>query len=74
MADPRNLEDVKAVKRRHEADIIKRYQAIGMGIGKVGAEYVFVVYLPAKRTDIKEPVLVEGVRLKFEVTGRIKTQ
>ena len=72
MADPRNLDTVKALKRKHEAEIMRRYGATGVAIGKSGDEYVIVVYLAAKRADIEEPVVIEGVRLQFQVTGPLK--
>ena len=45
---------------------------MGLGIGKHDDAYVLVVYLPAPRPDLAEPVVVDGVRLKFEVTGRFR--
>lgn len=74
MADPQDIESVKELKRRREAEIMREYQATGLGIGKAGEAYVLVVYLPAKRTDLEEPVVIEGVQVKFEVTGRFTTR
>lgn len=65
---------MRAVKRARERALIAQYAATGLGIGKHDDGYVLVVYLPAPRPDIAEPVFVDGVRLKFEVTGRFRVQ
>lgn len=65
---------MRAVKRAREQALIAQYGAVGLGIGKQDDRYVLVVYLPAAREDLAAPVFVDGVRLKFEVTGRFGVQ
>jgi hypothetical protein len=66
------LESVREILQRRKSEILETYRAIGVGIGKENDSYQIVVYLetPENRTD--EPVSVEGVPLKFVVTGPIK--
>ena len=65
---------MRAVKRAREEALIAQYGAVGLGIGRQGDAYVLVVYLRAAREGLAEPVFVDGVRLKFEVTGRFGVQ
>jgi len=66
------LESVREILQRRKSEILETYRAIGVGIGKEDDSYRIVVYLerPEDRTDT--PVSVEGVPLKFVVTGPIK--
>ena len=73
MADPNELEEVRAVFALHREDLIKRYRAHGAGIGREGKSYVIVVYLDSEDDRPAEPTRIEGVPLKCEVTGRFRT-
>jgi hypothetical protein len=75
MADPTRLEAVRDVLERHREDILRAFRATGVAIGKQDlkdASYVLVVYLAsaADRPAHAEPI--EGVPLKFVVTGTFK--
>jgi hypothetical protein len=77
MIDPTRLDDVRDVLNRRKDEILRTYRAVGTGIGKQqpsDASYVIVVYLESTSDLPPGPVAVEGVSLKFEVTGPFKTQ
>lgn len=77
MADRKNLEDVREMLGRNKRELMQRYQAQGVGIGKQSPgddSYVIVLYMESKRSIPAEPVEVEGIPLKFEVTGPIRLQ
>jgi len=74
MTDPRNLEAVRALLQRRRHELIGQYQAAGVGIGRENDVYVIVVYLKSARQRPAEGRDLEGVPLKFEVTGRFTTQ
>jgi hypothetical protein len=74
MTDPKNLETVRALLNRSRKDLMERHQAEGVGIGRQGDEYVIVVYLRSATQRPKKPESLEGVPLKFEVTGPFTTQ
>jgi hypothetical protein len=74
MADPKDQEAVRRVHELHREEIVRRYQAAGTGVGRVRDEFVIVVYLKSAKDRPQEPATVEGVPLKFEVTGEIKPQ
>jgi len=72
MADPKNLEDVRALFARRKNELIAKYHACGAGVGRNDAgDYAIVIYLESAREG-SEPVWIEGVPLKFEVTGPIR--
>jgi hypothetical protein len=73
MTDSNQLESVRSVFRRSKDSLIETYEAQGAGVGKEGDDYVIVVYLSSSRRRPVDPVSVEGVPVKFEVTGRFKT-
>jgi len=77
MADPLDLESVRALVRERGQEIIEKYSAEGIGIGRAtpgDPSYVIVVYLISERREIHEPIDFEGIPLKFEVTGKFRTQ
>ena len=75
MADPKNLESVREYFRTHKDEIIRKYHAEGAGVGKSGDDrYLIVVYLKNKQDMPSEPVELDGIPLKFEVTGGFKKQ
>jgi hypothetical protein len=77
MADKKNLEDVRELLGRTKQELMQRYRAQGVGIGKQSPSddhYVIVLYMESKRNIPAEPVEIEGIPLKFEVTGPIRLQ
>jgi hypothetical protein len=77
MADRKNLEDVRELLGRSKRELMQRYQAQGVGIGKQSPDddgYVIVLYMESQRNVPAEPAEVEGIPLKFEVTGPIRLQ
>lgn len=73
MVDPRDLNAVRALLERSKTALMKKYEAAGVGVGKHGNGYAIVVYLgSAKHRPARETTL-EGVPLKFEVTGPFRT-
>ena len=71
MTDTR-LESVREILQRRKSEILETYRAIGVGIGKEDDSYRIVVYLETPGDRTGKPVSVEGVPLKFVVTGPIK--
>ena len=70
----RTRESVREVLARHRDQLIDRYDAVGVGLGKQNIhdeDYVIVVYLAAPRRQSVDDVRVEGVPVVFRVTGRI---
>ena len=66
------LEAVKEVLQRHRADLMQRYRASGVAVGKSDAgddAYAIVVYLASATDRPSQPESIEGVPLKFVVTG-----
>lgn len=75
MSQSSSLDHVRDVLERHRADILARYGAVGVGIGKpdpTGSSYAITVYLESASQRPTEPVSIEGVPLQFKVTGRFK--
>lgn len=70
MADPRSLESVRAVLAAHRDELVQRFSASGIGIGRPdpGGSYVITVYLASSR-DVPTVDAIDGVPLRFEVTG-----
>jgi hypothetical protein len=69
MSDPEDLRAVQALLERRRDELIARYDAAGVGIGREGGDYVIVVYLKSEKHRPREEVALEGVQLKFMVTG-----
>lgn len=75
MTDTHDLSYVRTVRQRYQEEILTRYHAVGMGIGRAappGDGYAIVVYLQSRRDLPETPPTVEGVPLRFEVTGVIE--
>lgn len=72
MADPSDLESVKALFAERKSEILGRYNAVGGGIGRNDNEYVITVYLRSKADMPAGLVRIDGVRLRFEITGEIR--
>jgi hypothetical protein len=72
MVDSKNLEHVCDYLQIHKDKIINTYNANGVGVGKINPndeEHVIVVYLNSKQQVPTTPVILDSIRLKFEVTG-----
>ena len=75
--DPKKLEDVRDVLNRNKKELMNRFNAEGVAIGKLNPtdnSYVLTVFLDTSRDIPTEPVEIEGIPLKFEVTGKFKAQ
>lgn len=76
MTEVADLGYAQRVRDRHKAELLSRFQAVGLGIGKqdaaAGGGYVIVVYLDSERHRPEAPVFVEGVPVTFEVTGHVR--
>jgi hypothetical protein len=77
VADPGDLESVRRLLEEHRQEVVRAYRAVGTGIGSSepgGPGYAIVVYLKEKSDMPAEPVALEGVPLKFVVTGEFRPQ
>jgi hypothetical protein len=75
VADPTDIESVRELLRRKRSELIATYAATGVAIGKrepADQAYVLVVYLASRSMMPAEPHSLEGIPLKFEVTGRFR--
>jgi hypothetical protein len=73
--DNENFEHVRGILERHKSEILRKYRAVGVGIGQsksVNRSHVIVVYLRSPEDQPPDPVALEGVPLQFEVTGEFK--
>jgi hypothetical protein len=75
--DPKKLEDVRDVLNRNKKELMKRFSAEGVAIGKrnpTDDSYVLTIFLDTSRDIPTEPAEIEGIPLKFEITGKFKAQ
>ena len=73
MVDDKNLGSVRDYLVRNKERIIDDYNASGVGIGKMELTddtYVIVVYLYDRQPLPEQPVKIDGIIFKFEVTGK----
>lgn len=73
MADPSDLYDVRRVLSERRDELLSRFEAHGIGIGRGDSGYVIVIYLDSPEDRPADAPDVEGVPLKFEVTGPFST-
>jgi hypothetical protein len=76
VSEEQRLARARDVLQRHKEELMRTYGAVGAGIGKddpKAPDYVIVVYLESPR-QVPEDASVEGVPLRFEVTGRFQVQ
>lgn len=73
MVDPRDLTAVRALLAHNRSTLMEQYKAAGVGVGKHGDGYAIVVYLDSAKQHPARDITLEGVPLKFEVTGPFKT-
>ena len=71
MPKSNTLDDVRRVNASYRDRIVRTYNAIGTGIGRVDGQYVITVYIRNIQQRPTKEVLIEGVPLRFEVTGEI---
>ena len=72
MVNNKSLNEVRDYLKVHKEDIINEYKASGVGIGKSDLQddcYVIVVYLDNQKLQPEQPVIKNGIELKFEITG-----
>lgn len=72
MGETGNLERVQQVLERNKDEILRRYKAVGVGIGKRENGYVITVYLKSKSDVPTELQTIQGVPVHFEVTGEFR--
>lgn len=74
MANRLDRDEVRSVLASTKDELIGRYRAEGAGVGKdeSGESYAIVVYLATSELLPPEHVEVEGIPLRFEVTGRFR--
>jgi hypothetical protein len=71
--DPRLAHARETLRRRRE-ELMGTYAAVGAGVGAgKDGDYAIVVYLEAPR-EVPDGASVDGVPLRFEVTGRPRVQ
>ncbi len=73
MADPRVLAEVRAVLEARKEELIRTYDAEGVGIGGgwPGGGYALVVYL-AETRQLPTEESIDGIPVRFEVTGEFR--
>ena len=75
--NPKNLGEVREVLQRNKRDLIEKFRAHGVAIGKRNLRddaYVITVFMETSGDIPTEPAEVEGIPLKFEVTGKFEAQ
>lgn len=74
MVDPSVLTEVRAVLEARKEELTRTYKAEGVGIGEVpsGEGYALVVYLAEPAQVPTEGASVEGIPVRFEVTGEFR--
>jgi hypothetical protein len=66
------LEQVRSVLERNQAELLSRPGVVGAGIGacRNGCDgYLIVVYVVSARDIPQQPAAIEGIPLRFEATG-----
>lgn len=76
MADPRSLREVRAVLAEHREELMRRFSAAGVGIGRPdpGGSYVITVYVtdPAHARVAPDPI--DGVPVRCLPAGPFHAQ
>lgn len=73
-ADQQRLAHARGTLERHREKLMRTYGAVGAGVGAGARDgYAIVLYLPEPR-PLPDDASVDGVPLRFEVTGRPRTQ
>jgi hypothetical protein len=72
--DPR-LAHARETLRRRRDELMSTYAAVGAGVGAgKDGDYAIVVYLDDAPQQVPHGASVDGVPLRFEVTGRPRVQ
>jgi hypothetical protein len=74
MADPRSLDEVRAVLATHRADITRRFSAVGTGIGRPDPDGPYVITVYIADLPSAPPAVIDGVPLNFQVTGPFRAE
>ncbi len=77
MHDPTDLETVKNYLQENKDRLIELYDASGLGVGREengSGRYQIVIYLKDKKKMPLDIILLDGIPLKFEVTGQFNLQ
>lgn len=72
-----NLESIRTYLNKNKNEIMQTYKAHGVAIGKEDPNdmnYIIVVYLDSKSQIPTEPVMRDGIPLKFIATGPFNIQ
>jgi hypothetical protein len=72
-----SLEEIRKLLSGKKRELMDRYSAQGVAIGKDDPSdpgYVLIVYLEKAQDSPKEPQELDGVPIKFKVTGRFNAQ
>ncbi|MEO7177740.1 MAG: hypothetical protein ABIW83_02755 [Allosphingosinicella sp.] len=77
MVDNRDLAAVREYFHANKAKLIECFGAVGAGIGREPAgessgPYVIVLYLPHPSSKALDSMELEGIEVKFEVTGQFR--
>lgn len=73
----KGLEVVREIFNRNKTDLLGQFNALGAGIGKIeptDESYVITIYLADEDSIPKESIDIEGIPLKFVVSGRFRKQ
>jgi len=72
--DQQRLADAREALERHREELMRTYGAVGAGVGAGARDgYAIVLYLAEPR-PVPDDASVDGVPLRFEVTGRPRAQ
>ena len=72
--DQQRLAHAREALERHREKLMRTYGAVGAGVGAGARDgYAIVLYLAEPR-PVPDDASVDGVPLRFEVTGRPRAQ
>ena len=71
-----SLDDIEAVKRRHEAWLLNLPNVVGVGIGECDAAPCIKLYVEQKTPELERriPEQLEGFKVDIEVSGPFQIQ
>ena len=75
MADRIELDRVRKAMVLNRQILLEKYGAIGIGIGKSDSKnvnYNIVVFVESRDKIPQKNISIEGIPVKFKVTGKIK--
>jgi hypothetical protein len=65
-------EQALAAKKRHEAELLRRSDVVGLGIGVVDGNAVINLYTDSPKSRPSFPRNLDGVPVVLKPTGRVK--